>query len=440
MASATAGPQRDCGGHRRGVSRVECRVDGAGPSAARAAGRWCADGADRAARRGRLRPADCLRQRREPDARARGRPPSRDVRAAGARRRPAPADASTPRRESRAGHRGRRWPACSSRGWASACCWLSRRSAGSLLRRAPLDWRVVGFTIAVSALTGLMFGIVPAFQASRANLNEGLRDGTRGTSGSRRAHRTRNVLVVVEVALAMVLLVGAVLLLQTFVRLLNVDAGFRPDGVLTMEVALPRTVPRSARGGLLRPRDDAPDRGARRPGCRRHLEPAAERHSRTFVRLRWRAAASAARAGDHRRLSRRHGCLLSRSWGCRSSRASCCRRRSSGDPPTDGSHQLDDGRDRVAGRGPVGRRIKLTSYDQEGPWFTVAGVVGDTRHTGLDSSLRPQVYVEQRVDPSQQMVVVLRASAAIRLGYVAVARAAVLGSGPQSAGGPHPAR
>ena len=108
---------------------------------------------------------------------------------------------------------------------------------------AVVDWRVVGFTVAVSALTGLMFGIVPAFQASRANLNEGLRDGTRGTSGSRRAHRTRNALVVVEVALAMVLLVGAVLLLQTFVRLLSVDAGFRPEGVLTMEVALPRTYP-----------------------------------------------------------------------------------------------------------------------------------------------------------------------------------------------------
>ena len=77
------------------------------------------------------------------------------------------------------------------------------------------------------------------------------------------------------------------------------------------------------------------------------------------------------------------------------------------------------------GEEPVGRRIKLTSYDQAGSWFTVAGVVGDTRHTGLDSSLRPQVYVEQRVDPAQQMVVVLRATGD-PLGYVTVARAAVL--------------
>jgi putative ABC transport system permease protein len=77
------------------------------------------------------------------------------------------------------------------------------------------------------------------------------------------------------------------------------------------------------------------------------------------------------------------------------------------------------------GEDPVGRKIKLTSFDQEGPWFTVIGVVGDTRHTGLDSSLRPQVYVEQRVDPSPQMVVVMRASGD-PLGYAAAARASVL--------------
>ena len=78
-----------------------------------------------------------------------------------------------------------------------------------------------------------------------------------------------------------------------------------------------------------------------------------------------------------------------------------------------------------SGEDPIGRRIKLTSFDQDAPWFTVGGVVGDTRQTGLDSSLRPQVYVEQRVDPSQQMVVVLRASGD-PIGYAAVARAAVM--------------
>jgi putative ABC transport system permease protein len=77
------------------------------------------------------------------------------------------------------------------------------------------------------------------------------------------------------------------------------------------------------------------------------------------------------------------------------------------------------------GEDPIGRRIKLTSFEQDSPWFTVVGVVGDTRQTGLDSALRPQVYVEQRADPSQQMVVVLRATGD-PLGYATVARATVL--------------
>jgi len=77
------------------------------------------------------------------------------------------------------------------------------------------------------------------------------------------------------------------------------------------------------------------------------------------------------------------------------------------------------------GQEAVGRRVKLTGYEQDGAWHTVVGVVGDTRQTGLDSGLRPQVYVEQRDDPGQQMIVVIKA-AGDPLGYAPVARAAVL--------------
>jgi predicted permease len=72
----------------------------------------------------------------------------------------------------------------------------------------------------------------------------------------------------------------------------------------------------------------------------------------------------------------------------------------------------------------IGRRLKLTAYNQDSPWFTVWGVVGDTKHTALDSALRPQVYVHHTVDPSQQMVVVVR-TVGDPLGFAAVARAAV---------------
>ena len=107
---------------------------------------------------------------------------------------------------------------------------------------AALDWRVVLFTALLSIVTGIVFGIVPAFQSARVDLAEGLREGSRGSIGSRRAHRTRNLLVILEVALAAMLLILASLLIQTFVRLLNVDTGFQARGVLTMEVSLPRSV------------------------------------------------------------------------------------------------------------------------------------------------------------------------------------------------------
>jgi putative ABC transport system permease protein len=77
-----------------------------------------------------------------------------------------------------------------------------------------------------------------------------------------------------------------------------------------------------------------------------------------------------------------------------------------------------------AGESPLGRRLKLTSYDQNAPWYTVAGVVGDTRHTALDSAVRPQVYVHQNVEPSTQMIVVLR-TRDDPAGFASVARAAV---------------
>jgi putative ABC transport system permease protein len=77
-----------------------------------------------------------------------------------------------------------------------------------------------------------------------------------------------------------------------------------------------------------------------------------------------------------------------------------------------------------AGQNPIGRRIKLTSFEQSGPWYTIIGIVGDTRHTALDSALRPQVYVHHNLEPAGQMVVVLR-TRDDPSGYAPVARAAV---------------
>ncbi|HEX8775370.1 MAG TPA: ABC transporter permease [Pyrinomonadaceae bacterium] len=105
------------------------------------------------------------------------------------------------------------------------------------VKNGALDARVLGFTILITLLTGIVFGLVPALQSSRPNLNETLKEGGRGTTGGH--HRVRGALVVTEVALAMMLLIGAGLLIRSFYRLQQVDPGFNPKNALAVTVSLP---------------------------------------------------------------------------------------------------------------------------------------------------------------------------------------------------------
>jgi predicted permease len=102
-----------------------------------------------------------------------------------------------------------------------------------------IDWRVMAFTAGLSLVTGVLFGLLPAMQLSRQDLNPVLRSEGRGSAGSRRRNRLRGALLVAQVALSMVLLVGAGLLIRSFLRLRNVSAGFDARNVLTMKIALP---------------------------------------------------------------------------------------------------------------------------------------------------------------------------------------------------------
>lgn len=101
-----------------------------------------------------------------------------------------------------------------------------------------LDWRLLAFTAGVSVLTGILFGLIPAFKASRVNLSEAMKEGGSRSGPGLRESNAGSVLVATEVALAIVLLVGAALLIRTFAELRAVDPGFSAQNVLTAEMSL----------------------------------------------------------------------------------------------------------------------------------------------------------------------------------------------------------
>ncbi len=106
------------------------------------------------------------------------------------------------------------------------------------LDEISIDGRVLAFTCATALLTGILFGLVPALRTSKVDLNDVLKEGGRGTSGSRH-QKTRKLLVVAEVALSLMLLVGAGLLIRSYRHIWNASPGFNPDNLLSLRLTLP---------------------------------------------------------------------------------------------------------------------------------------------------------------------------------------------------------
>ena len=293
-----------------------------------------------------------------------------------------------------------------------------------ILAGAGIDSRVFTFTMLVSLLTVAAFGLGPAWQASRGATADALRDGANGTVGGRRAHRTRTMLVVVEVALAVLLLVGAALLVQTFVRLSRVDPGFRPEGVLTLEIVLPGSAypdraPAAFFSTLLERLRALP--GVTAAGATSGLPLSGREHlAQVTIEGAPKVAPGQEIVSDQRVVTPgyfaafgiplRRGALLPEVI----------------DPDGPRLAVINETMARTWWReaDPIGRRIKLVAYEQDAPWHTIVGVVGDTRHSSLDSVLRPQVYVHHGQEANEQMAVVLRVSGE-PLSVAEAARAAV---------------
>src|SRR6185369_17269510 len=107
------------------------------------------------------------------------------------------------------------------------------------LHEVGINLSVLGFVFLISTVTGLLFGLVPAMQASRPDVVANLKDGSRGSGFGLATHRFRSGLVILEFALSLILMIAAGLLLRSFVRLLDVNPGFNPDNVLLSRVWLP---------------------------------------------------------------------------------------------------------------------------------------------------------------------------------------------------------
>ena len=121
--------------------------------------------------------------------------------------------------------------------WSDLLIALGKKDIPRALQ-VGLDWRVLSFTLGVSLLTGVVFGLVPALHLSKTGLTEALKEG-RGAGAGARRNRVRGVLVVSELAIAVVLLVGAGLLIQSLWRLQHVSSGLEPQNILTLNVSLP---------------------------------------------------------------------------------------------------------------------------------------------------------------------------------------------------------
>ena len=263
-----------------------------------------------------------------------------------------------------------------------------------------LDSRVLLFTLGVSVVTGIIFGLAPAFQTSSANLHDTLKEGGRsGQLGVR--GRLRNVLVVAEMAFAVILLVGAGLLIRSFMRLQQVNPGFQPAGVLAMQVSLPMNKYKEP---------------AQRAGFDRQLLEEVRalpgvKSAATITSLPmsgWNQSGSFSIEGRQvaPNESRPHGDRWMASddyfqtMGIPLVKGRYFDARDSSEAPGVAIVSEKLAQKYWPGEDPVGKRITFEGGQQQPRWREVVGVVGHVRNEGLEGESRGQYYVPYAQRPN----------------------------------------
>jgi putative ABC transport system permease protein len=272
-----------------------------------------------------------------------------------------------------------------------------------------IDRNVLLFSLAMSVLTGLLFGLIPALDAGRANLHGTLKEGGRGSTGGTRGERVRRLLVVAQLSLAVVLLIGAGLLTRSFEQLTRVHMGFDPAHVLTAQ--LRASGARYDSSGAVGQFYDAvladlahtpgvlaagatnviPTQGRQETSLRIEGEPVDETNLPDFGYV-------SVRGGYFEAL--RVPILSGREYDA-------------SDTPDSEKHVIinDAAARRFFPKGDaVGRRIRI-GPNPNGPWMTIIGIAGDIRDEGLDMPAKPTMYANHRQEAwERSLSVVIRTS------------------------------
>ncbi|HET8674882.1 MAG TPA: ABC transporter permease, partial [Blastocatellia bacterium] len=277
------------------------------------------------------------------------------------------------------------------------------------LNEMSIDARVLGFTIGVSLITGIIFGLVPAFQSTKPDLNETLKEGGRGSTGGAHGRRVRSILVVAEVAFALVLLTGAGLMIRSFLLLQDVKPGFNPENLLTMRLRLPQT--KYSDAAQLTPfYQQLIERvralpGVKTAGAVSHLPLSGAYQSGTVtVEQPLASVDNASFECDRRVVSPDYFEAMG---------IEVMNGRPFNDHDRQGSQMVCLVDETFARRfwpneDPLGRRVKIGGSQSTAPWLTIVGVVAHVKHYGLNAQGREFIYFPYTQTPARQMFLAVR--------------------------------
>jgi putative ABC transport system permease protein len=299
------------------------------------------------------------------------------------------------------------------------------------LDETRLDGRVLLFSLGVSALTGMLCGLAPALQASKNDLNLTLREAGAGNKASAGGGRTRSALVVAEIAIALTLLIGAGLLMRSFVRLQSVDPGFTPAGVLTARISLPvASYASSEKAAVFF--NQLHERLQALPGVQSvafgSSVPMTGVNTDTSFTIEGRPSPSPDQQPAAWTSAVSHDYFRTLGIQLRAGRAFDDRESTQAPSAVVISDSM--ARRYWPNESPVGKRIGFGRQPEQ--WSEIIGVVADVHHFGLSTDARPTFYFSSRQRPRNIMTLVMRGRSA-PLDFVAAVRQEVQALDPNLA-------